>query len=211
MNRPAWHPAGQKPTLLIELHAPFVRAKPFSQSGNQCPLVIVQMGMNIATRNSRHRLIAILAALSLGIAACGSGETVDAGANGTTNEESTNETLPGDATGEDVTPEPTGDVTEGYTPMAPRSDLVSLETATPDEVIVDPNDDTRLLIHFEGAAEPCAGAAVTIEETDTDVTVMLETGLDPNAAAMSCIAQAFQFEIAVQLDAPLGERAIVTG
>ena len=39
-------------------------------------------------------------------------------------------------------------------PLGPRADLISLEAATPDAVFADPNDDTRLLIHFEGAAEP---------------------------------------------------------
>lgn len=128
---------------------------------------------------SRHRFLALLAAVSLGIAACGGGETVDA-----------------------------GEATGGFTPMTPRTDLEMLQIGVPAEIVVDPNDDSRLLIHFEGAAEPCSGAAVTVTETDTDVAIVFQIGLDPNAAAMSCIAQVFDYEIAVQLEAPLGERAI---
>lgn len=185
-----------------------------SGGGNQQALAIVQTNMSIATQTSTHRLLAFTFALSFGIAACSSGETIDAGGGGAPSGESTDETppetLPAETIGEDVEPESTGAVTDGFTPMTARTDLVSLQVTNPDQVIVDPNDETRVLIHFVGAAEPCSGAAVTLTETDGDVTVLLETGLDPNAAAMSCIAQVFDYEIVVQLDAPLGERAIVT-
>jgi hypothetical protein len=74
--------------------------------------------------------------------------------------------------------------------------------------VVDPDDDRRLLLHFEGAAEPCSGAAVSVEESEAAVVVDFQVGLDPNAAAMTCIAQVFDYEIVIPLDAPLGDRTI---
>ena len=161
----------------------------------------------------RHRLLAITAAVALGLAACGADETIDAVAGGVPLEgeptEQTDDTTPeADPIGEAVTPDPTAEATSGFTPLIPRTDLVQLRPATPDEVIVDPTNDQRLLVRFQGAAEPCSGAAITITETDTEVTVVLEVGLDPNAAAMSCIAQVFDYESVVPLAAPLGDRTI---
>lgn len=168
--------------------------------------------MSNATTTPRQRLLTLVAVVSLGLAACGADETIDAGAipGGELSEDSTAETLP-DETLDDTTSDTTEAVSEGFTAMTPRTDLVSLQSATPAEVLLDPANDARVLIRFEGAAEPCSGAAVTLTETDTDVTVLLETGLDPNAAAMSCIAMTFNYEIAVDLDASLGERSIIIG
>jgi len=140
--------------------------------------------MSIATRPPRHRLLplpllALVAAVSLGTAACGTDETIEAGSN----------------------------TTDGFTPMTPRTDLIQLVVSEP-EIMADPTDDSRLLIHFEGASEPCAGAAVSVLEDDTSVAIVFQTGLDPNIAAMSCIAGVFDYEIVVQLDAPLGDRTI---
>lgn len=165
--------------------------------------------MTIAT--PRHRLLASLAVLALGFAACGADETIEVGAPVEPSTTSEPDDLP--STGDEMIADPQDNnaevpVSDGYTPMDPRTDLVSLQAATPDEVVVDPSDDARLLIHFVGAAQPCSGAAVTVTETDAEVIVTLETGLDPNAAAMSCIAQVFDYEIAIALDSPLGERSI---
>ena len=168
--------------------------------------------MSIANRTSARRLLAFVAASSLVFAACGADETIDAGTPAEEPiEQTTPETLPDEAIGEDVSPEPASAVSPDRTPMTPRTDLVSLQSATPDDVVAHPSDDQQLLIHFVGAAEPCSGAAVTVTETDADVTVVLETGLDPNAAAMSCIAQAFDYEIIITLEAPLGDRTITVG
>lgn len=153
----------------------------------------------------RHRFLVLIAAISLGVAACGADETIDAAVPAP-------ETMPNDASGEDAMDQDGNseeNANPGFTPMTPRTDLVSLQLTTPDEVLIDPDNDERLLIRFQGAAEPCSGAAVTVTETDTAVTVLLETGLDPNAAAMSCIAQVFEYEIAVPLDASLGDRNIL--
>jgi len=181
-----------------------------SVGGNQQSSRFVKVTMSIVTRTSGHLFLALVAALSLGLAACGSDETIDVG---TPDEESSeqSEALPDAEGGQEVAPESSGDNTKGFTPTTARDDLISLQTTTPDEVIADPDDDSVLLIRFEGAAEPCSGAAVTVAETDADVAVVLETGLDPNAAAMSCIAMVFDYEIAVPLDAPLGDRTITVG
>lgn len=166
-------------------------------------MTIVYIIMSITSSNltTRHRVLAVVAALSLGLAACGADDTVDAGV-------PAEETLPDRASEGEMEPDAGGSMTDGLTAITARTDLISLQTTAPDEVIVDPTDGSQLLAHFVGAAEPCSGAAVTVTETDADVTVLLETGLDPNAAAMSCIAQVFDYEITVALDAPLGDRTI---
>lgn len=159
------------------------------------------MSTTTSNLNARRRILAVVAALSLGLAACGADDTVDAGV-------PADETLPDRVSEGEMEPDAGGSVTDGLTPMIARTDLISLQTTAPDEVVADPTDDSRLLVRFTGAAEPCSGAAVTVTETDADVTVLLETGLDPNVAAMSCIAQVFDYEITVALDAPLGDRTI---
>lgn len=167
----------------------------------------------------RPRILALIAALGLGLAACGADETIDAAAEGsgdqteqsndTASEDTASEdTAPEESIGEDVTPDPTPDVSDGFTPLTPRNDLIQLQSVNPAEVLADPNDDQRLLIRFQGAAEPCYGATVEVTETEDTVTVALREGLDPNAAAMSCIAQVFDYEVVAPLGAPLGERMI---
>lgn len=169
--------------------------------------------MNNFSTTPHRRFAAIIAALALGLAACGADETIEAGAGDTPTGDEQSEQPDGtteeDTMEDDMTTDPT-DASDGFTPLIPRTDLVQLQPTTPDEVIVDPANDQQLLVRFQGAAEPCSGAAITVTETETDVTVELATGLDPNAAAMTCIAQVFDYEIVVPLDAPLGERTINT-
>lgn len=179
--------------------------------GNQTASAVVQDHMT-----TTRALLVLCFATLLTLASCGSEETVDAGTGGPVEdvessepaEEGADETLPEEQTGDAVTPDPDIPPTDGYTRLIPRDDLVSLQPRTPDEVVADPADDRRLLIRFQGAAEPCSGAAIEITESADTVTVTLQEGLDPNAAAMSCIAQVFDYEIAVVLDAPLGDREI---
>lgn len=163
------------------------------------------------TSTPHRRLLALLVAVSIGCAACGTGETIDVGSPADeSNAESTDTTasnLPEPESGDETMPDVPRDVTDGFTPLIPRTDLIQLVPSQP-EITVDPTDDSRLLIHFEGAAEPCSGASVSVTETAADVEILFQTGLDPNVAAMSCIAQVFNYEIVVQLDAPLGDRSI---
>jgi len=137
------------------------------------------------------------AALSLGLAACGSDDpeatTDDAGDTSNTSDQL--RTADDEAVSE-------------YTPLTPRSDLTSLMPGAVDEIVPNPENDNQLLLHFQGAAEPCSGATVEVIESDTSVVVDFRVGLDPNAAAMSCIAQVFDYEIVLALNAPLGDRTI---
>ncbi len=158
-------------------------------------------------------LLAICAALSLGVAACSSDvEALDDTALGSPGDEALEDTdLPvqnDDGSGAVEEEADPGDVTPGYTRLTPRSDLVSLEPGLVEKIIVDPDNVQQLLLHFQGASEPCSGVALGVEETDTSVIVDLQVGLDPNAAAMSCIAQVFDYEVVLRLDAPLGDRTI---
>lgn len=89
-----------------------------------------------------------------------------------------------------------------------RDDLIQLESATPTEVVT-PDDDPVIFVRYEGAAEPCAGAMVRVTESPLSVTIEFFTGLDPNVAAMSCIARVFPYEIAAVLNEPAGRRTIV--
>ncbi len=159
--------------------------------------------------NQHHRprilgLLAIVAALSLSATACGSDDEAIEDADLPVQNDDGDDDGSGDVE-EEVDP---GDVTPGYTRLTPRSDLISLQPGVAEEIIVDPDNDQQLLLHFQGAAEPCSGAAVSVEETDTSVIVDLQVGLDPNSAAMSCIAQVFDYEVILRLDAPLGDRTI---
>ena len=150
------------------------------------------------------RILILLGLIAFTLAACGSDDAENTAGD---DESSTTTEAPGDET-DDESQEPPEAVTEGYTWLEPRDDLVSLETGVVEEIIVDPTDDSRLLLHYEGAAAPCSGAAVDVEETDTSVIIDFKVGLDPNAAAMTCIAQVFDYEVPIPLEAPLGDRSI---
>lgn len=125
-----------------------------------------------------------------------------------------------DPSGEDTPAETTEDDTMDDQPVTDpatdgrwertrtRSDLIQTQPATPIEVVVDPDDDAVVLVRYEGAAEPCSGVDVELIESDDAVEVQLISGLDPDVAAMSCIAGVFDYEVAVPLSAPLGDRSL---
>ena len=99
------------------------------------------------------------------------------------------------------------DVSPQYQPTVSHDEILSPEPAAIVEIVE--IDDTTLGVRFEGAAEPCARARVTVDEDDDTIEVGLETGLHPNAAAMSCIAAVVSYEIPVSLEAPIGDREVV--
>lgn len=99
-------------------------------------------------------------------------------------------------------------VSGAYQPTEPRIDLLDPRPAVIDQVVTS-DDPAVLLVQYQNASEPCSGANATVEETADTVTVSLQTGLHPNAAAMSCIAQVLGYELAVALSEPLGDRQIV--
>jgi hypothetical protein len=105
-------------------------------------------------------------------------------------------------------PAPVVEDDAGYEPTAPMLDITDPRPHSIDDVVVS-DDDTTLGVRYEAASEPCSGAVAEVTETADTVTVVLETGLNPDAAALSCIAQVIAYELAVPLDAPLGDRALV--
>ncbi len=165
------------------------------------------------------------------LAACGGDEEVVAGSTGDsdsdqqqpsdsdtetdadTNADSDGETdmdADGESHDDGDTGSESGDASgEGFDIQSTTShpELVSAQKWLIDDVIT--IDEQTLGVRYQAGAEPCSLANVTVTETDTSVTVLLETGLNPNAAAMSCIAQVFDYEIQVALDQPLGDREII--
>ena len=95
-----------------------------------------------------------------------------------------------------------------YVRTVSSPEVVSATAATIDELVVT-GDGSSLLVRFTNAAEPCALARAATTETESTVEVLLETGLNPNAAAMSCIAQVFAYEIETPLAAPVGDRELI--
>ena len=89
---------------------------------------------------------------------------------------------------------------EGYEPTAAMHDITDPRLHQVDDVVVS-EDDTVLGIRYEAAVEPCSGALAEVVETADRVTVALMTGLNPDAATMTCIAAVQRYELAVALDA----------
>lgn len=96
----------------------------------------------------------------------------------------------------------------GWTRVQSRSDLSGLRVAPIEEISWN-DDGTVALVRYLSGAEPCSGSTVSVEETPTTVTFTLETGLTPEAAVSACVAAIFNYEIAVPLAAPLGDRTVV--
>lgn len=151
--------------------------------------------------------------LVLALSACGSSDEVEAGSTGdaetTDDAEPTNDAEPADDSEptEDEAPAD-GDASTGdYQVTTAQADLISPQPAPIAEIVT--IDDQTIGIRYQNGSEPCALANVTITEGDSEISVALETGLHPNAAAMSCIAQVVDYEIQISLDAPIGERTIV--
>lgn len=151
-----------------------------------------------------------LLVLALILAACGSsGDDVDAGAGSDGAADGAQDDGSDDAT---TTTTSAGDDqadggSDGYQATTSDPSLISATVTTIDEVVT--IDDQTIGVRYSNGSEPCSLANVTVVESDTDITVTLETGLHPNAAAMSCIAQVLDYEIQVALDAPIGDRTIV--
>lgn len=144
---------------------------------------------------------AVLAALVF-TAACGSdGEDVVSGAPSTTDPD-TAVSLTG-----------TTDATAGatWTRIEPRDDLVNPTVAEPTALLADPDDDQTVLVRFYGGVQDCYGARATVvREDDGVVKIRLEVGSVPGSADRACIEIAEAQELAVGLDAPLGDRRLTS-
>lgn len=146
---------------------------------------------------------AILASLVF-TTACGSdGEDVVSGGSATSDPD-TAVSLPGttDGTGSDP-----ADVT--WTRIEPRDDLENPITAEPTALLVDPDDDRTVLVRFYGGVQDCYGARATVVRQDeTVVKIRLEVGGLPGSSDRACIEIAEAQELAVTLDAPVGDRQL---
>lgn len=180
------------------------------------------------SRPSRARLLVLAAAVITFSAACGSGETAGttAGDDETVTtvsddaDDGADEAVGDDADGADdgnsddeippvdeegPTPDPVVEDDAGYEPTIAMDDLTAPQAHPIDEVVVS-DDGLTLGVRYQASTEPCSGARAVVAEDDTTVTVTLESGLHPDAASMSCIQQIVAYELAVALEAPLGDR-----
>ncbi len=166
-------------------------------------------------RRSFKPLVLCLALIFVA-AACGGDDEIDTGADpeselptdgedGATDQEDDESGGDDDAAGDDTTGSDVGD--GAYQPTEAQPDMISGQPAPIEEIRT--IDEQTIGVRYQNGSEPCSLADVTVTESDTEITVALQTGLHPNAAAMSCIAQVLGYEIQVELDAPIGDRSIV--
>lgn len=103
-----------------------------------------------------------------------------------------------------------GDTGIGWERIEPTPDLTNPGVATPDELVVDPADPSAVLVRFFGGVGECYGAEATVvEQSDDVVRIRLEVGGRADIPAdTACIAIAVAQELRVELDAPLGDRAL---
>ena len=96
-----------------------------------------------------------------------------------------------------------------WTRIEPTEDLTGAVVAEPQELVADPDDDRVVLVHFYGGVQDCYGANATVVTQDaTTVEIRLETGSLPDAGDRACIEIAEAQELAVTLDAPVGDRTL---
>lgn len=149
-------------------------------------------------------LVSALAGLLL-VAACGSDgeDVVSSGGTGGDTATSTGVTgmsLPGATDGTAVAT---------WTRIDPTADLVDAVVAEPDEIVPDPTDDAVALVHFYGGVQDCYGARATVVRQDESVVeIRLETGSRADAGDRACVEMAVAQELAVTLDAPVGDRSL---
>lgn len=153
--------------------------------------------------------LALVVALGLALAACGSSDdesvsSGDAGATSTTGPDAA-------VTGVPVTGGGTATTVVAWQRIDATDDLVSPTVTEPTELLADPEDDSVVLVHFYGGVQDCYGARATVDESDDAVVVTLETGSRADAGDRACIEIAQAQELAVDLDAPLGDRDLTAG
>ncbi len=158
------------------------------------------------------RLLILVAALTIAVAACGDDTTpIEAGDPGQDEPGTTGDQPDGDQPDEqdgDEQDDAMAEVSDGYQPVEAMPDIVDPQVADIDDVVVDA-DDLTLIVRYTAASEPCSGAIVEVVEADASIAVTLKTGLNPNAAAMTCVAGVFGYEQAVILDDPVAGRDII--
>ncbi|MEM7094533.1 MAG: hypothetical protein AAF567_16135 [Actinomycetota bacterium] len=118
---------------------------------------------------------------------------------------------PDDGTSSSPAPPPDSEDTDdsiGWERVPSAPELLSPVVVEPAELLAGP-DGRSVLVRFWNGVEPCSLARVTVTEAPSNVLVRLETGANPNAATMTCIALAAAYEIAVPLQSDLGTRELV--
>ncbi|MGV0792020.1 hypothetical protein [Mycolicibacterium sp. XJ1819] len=72
------------------------------------------------------------------------------------------------------------------------------------------HDDHAVAVHFTTGTPHCYGVHAEVQETPDTVTVELHSGTLPEAVGRACIAIAVVGTLEVPLQAPLGERRVVS-
>ncbi|MGW5386075.1 hypothetical protein [Nocardia sp. NPDC003963] len=68
----------------------------------------------------------------------------------------------------------------------------------------------RIAVHFESGVPECYGVNATVTENDSSVTVALQQGTRADAADKMCVMMAVFGTLEIQLDGPLGDRAVLS-
>ncbi len=163
---------------------------------------------------TRTGLAALAVALLALVAGCGGDDSGQVEAAGSATTVDTGGESPGNTgsggTVSDTTVSSDDEDTVQWARIDPTDDLVNPTVATPDEIIVDPDDDQTVLVHFYGGVQDCYGARATVvSQDDQEVRIRLETGGQPDSQGQTCIEVAEAQELAVHLDAPVGARDLV--
>ncbi|WP_234816434.1 hypothetical protein [Mycolicibacterium agri] len=70
--------------------------------------------------------------------------------------------------------------------------------------------DDAVLVHFTSGPPECTGVHATAQETPSTVTVDLRGGTPPEAIGRACIMIALRGTLEVPLQAPLGDRQVLS-
>ncbi|MFD4404296.1 hypothetical protein ACFWPH_16215 [Nocardia sp. NPDC058499] len=121
-----------------------------------------------------------------------------------------------------LSPEPSATSTSENPPSTPTEDPTAdpgqMFTADPSIVGAHPIPFTswtrvaedRIAVHFESGVPECYGVDASVTETETTVTVELRNGTRADATDKMCVMMAVFGTLEIQLDAPLGERRVLS-
>jgi hypothetical protein len=103
-----------------------------------------------------------------------------------------------------------GDAPIQWARIDARFDIVDGHLGYIDEVIVDPDDDTVVLVRFFGGVPECYGSYATlVSQTADEIVVELQVGTVPfEGEPPVCIEIALAQEIAISLDQPAGDAVL---
>jgi hypothetical protein len=150
------------------------------------------------------RTLAAAALLALALTGCSDDESSDAATTPSTTVDTTQ--IPTAAPPSSVAmPDPPSEE------MTSEQDLVETHPITFASYSVTDDAGDRVAVHFDSGAPECFGATATVTETEASVTIALRTGTLPAAVGKACTMQVVPATLEVQLDAPLGDRQVVSG